>query len=84
MALQRLATLALLCTAEPSQAIEWPWFIHWIGRENPIVNGKIYGFRLRFSLKPIHCSMVGNFFFDLSFSGVKELYFSLPSGVLQL
>jgi hypothetical protein len=23
-------------------------------QENPIFNGKIYGFRLRFSLKPIH------------------------------
>jgi hypothetical protein len=31
----------------------------WIGlrenlQESPIFNGKIYGFRLRFSLKPIH------------------------------
>ena len=31
----------------------------WIGlrenlQESPILNGKIYGFRLRFSLKPIH------------------------------
>ena len=37
------------------------WFTHiqWIGlrenlQESPIFNGKIYGFRLRFSLKPIH------------------------------
>jgi len=33
--------------------------IQWIGlrenlQESPIFNGKIYGFRLRFSLKPIH------------------------------
>ena len=35
------------------------YFDHWIGlrenlQESPIINGKIYGFRLRFSLKPIH------------------------------
>jgi hypothetical protein len=34
-------------------------YIQWIGlrenlQESPIFNGKIYGFRLRFSLKPIH------------------------------
>jgi hypothetical protein len=33
--------------------------IQWIGlrenlQESPIFNGKIYGFRLKFSLKPIH------------------------------
>ena len=52
----------------------WPWAdsqvagdgffaIQWIGlrenlQENPIFNGKIYGFRLRFSLKPIHWAML--------------------------
>ena len=35
------------------------WYVQWIGlrellQENPIFNGKIYGFRLRCSLKPIH------------------------------
>ena len=34
-------------------------FHQWIGlrdnlQESPIFNGKIYGFRLKFSLKPIH------------------------------
>ena len=37
-------------------------FIQWIGlrenlQESPIVNGKIYGFRLNFSLKPIQSPM---------------------------
>ena len=37
---------------------------HWIGlrenlQEKAILNGKIYGFRLRFSLKPIHWSYIG-------------------------
>ena len=39
----------------------------WIGlmeklQENPIFHGKIYGFRFRFSLKPIHWDMVNLWF----------------------
>ena len=41
------------------------WSYQWIGlrenlQENPIFNGTIYGFRFRFSLKPIHWSFFPN------------------------
>ena len=46
--------------------------IQWIGlRENlqdsPIFNGKIYGFRLRFSLKPIHWNIYCKVYYTMKF-----------------
>jgi hypothetical protein len=39
---------------EDGHGISMDWFSREILQESPIFNGKIYGFRLRFSLKPIH------------------------------
>ena len=81
MALQRLATLVLLYnTAEPTQAIEWPCFIRWIGlRKNRPGNSPYKKREIRWAwfktFSPIHCSRVGAFFY-LSFQwGVRSLFF---------